>query len=143
MLHVLLFYFVSGVFSRQYLSVDCTSLPQADYPFCNPGLTPATRAWDLVSRLTTEELYGQCGANAESILRLGINKYNWRSNCLHGWAKSGGQWPEGVFWTNFPTPLGRLICCSLVEWLLSWGMLKQCVHCGLCMIQVYWFLFCK
>ena len=30
----------------------------------------------------------------------------WRSNCLHGWAESGGEWLPNETWTVFPTPLG-------------------------------------
>ena len=87
-------------------SVDCQSLPQSRYPFCNYNLSAEDRASDLVSRLTLSELYAQCNSDAPGIPRLGIKSYDWRSNCLHGWSKSGGMWPKGVSWTVFPTPLG-------------------------------------
>lgn len=88
-------------------SVDCTGSPQSSYPFCDPKLPPEDRASDLVSRLTPEELVSQSNARPGAIPRLGIKDYNWRSNCLHGWALSGGKWPPGITWTNFPTPLGK------------------------------------
>lgn len=87
-------------------SVDCQSKPQSSYPFCNPKLSPEERATDLVSRLSVEELINQTSSIAPAILRLGINAYNWRSNCLHGWDKGGGPNWLGYTWTVFPAPIG-------------------------------------
>ncbi len=87
-------------------SVDCQSAPQSAYPFCDPALTPQERATDLVSRLTVQELFEQTSSIAVSIPRLGIKHYNWRSNCLHGWGKSGGSWLKDLAWTVFPMPVG-------------------------------------
>jgi beta-glucosidase len=87
-------------------SVDCTSEPQASYPFCNPKLDAGTRASDLVSRLSLLELIEQTSTIAPGISRLGINAYNWRSNCLHGWDKGGGPDWLGYTWTVFPAPIG-------------------------------------
>ncbi len=87
-------------------SVNCRSKPQSSYPFCNSALSPQERATDLVSRLTTEEVIWQTSSLAPAISRLGIKHYNWRSNCLHGWAKSGGAWFSDLFWTVFPMPVG-------------------------------------
>ncbi|XP_065179403.1 uncharacterized protein LOC135809887 [Sycon ciliatum] len=86
-------------------SVDCKSQPQAGYDFCNTELTPEKRATDLVGRLTLDELIQQTWTIAPAIDRLGIKDYNWRSNCLHGWAASGGHWEEDQKWTVFPTPI--------------------------------------
>ena len=87
-------------------SVDCNSQPQASYPFCNYKLNSDERATDLVSRLTQEELIEQTSSIAPAISRLGINAYNWRSNCVHGWSKSGGPNWLGYTWTVFPAPIG-------------------------------------
>ena len=87
-------------------SVDCQSPPQSSYPFCDPTRSPAARADDLVSRLTQEELIDQTFYIAPAISRLGINAYNWRSNCLHGWSLSGGPNWLGYTWTVFPAPVG-------------------------------------
>jgi beta-glucosidase len=87
-------------------SVDCQSLPQASYPFCDPKLNPEARATDLVSRLTVDELISQTFYLAPTISRLGINAYNWRSNCAHGWTESGGPDWLGYTWTVFPAPIG-------------------------------------
>ena len=87
-------------------SVDCQSQPQSNYPFCNPKLSPEDRATDLVSRLSQEELIDQTSSIAPAISRLGINAYNWRSNCVHGWSQSGGPNWLGYTWTVFPAPIG-------------------------------------
>ena len=87
-------------------SVDCQSPPQSSYPFCNPKLSPEARATDLVSRLTQDELIAQTFYIAPAISRLGINAYNWRSNCAHGWTKSGGPDWLGYTWTVFPAAIG-------------------------------------
>ena len=87
-------------------SVDCQSQPQASYPFCNYKLSAAERATDLVSRFSLEELINQTSTIAPAIPRLGINAYNWRSNCLHGWDKGGGPNWLGYTWTVFPAPVG-------------------------------------
>ena len=87
-------------------SVDCQSQPQTSYPFCDPLLSPQDRATDLISRLSLSEAILQTGTTAPAISRLGINAYNWRSNCLHGWSKSGGPDWLGYTWTVFPAPIG-------------------------------------
>ena len=87
-------------------SVDCQRQPQAGFAFCNPQLSAAERATDLVSRLSLDELINQTSSIAPAISRLGINAYNWRSNCLHGWGKSGGPDWLGYVWTVFPVPIG-------------------------------------
>ena len=87
-------------------SVDCQSQPQSGYPFCNPNLTPEQRTTDLIARLTLGEIINQTTSIAPDISRLGIKAYNWRSNCLHGWSKSGGHWYSGLLWTVFAAPIG-------------------------------------
>ena len=87
-------------------NVDCSSSPQSGYPFCDTGVHPLKRAEDLVSRLTLEEVINQSSTIAPAIPRLGLKAYNWRSNCLHGWSKSGGHWDPDMKWTVFPAPIG-------------------------------------
>ena len=89
-----------------YQSVLCQSGTQAAFPFCNDTLDFAARADDLLGRLTVEEMINQTSSIAPAISRLGINAYNWRSNCLHGWSKSGGKWESNLKWTVFPAPIG-------------------------------------
>ena len=63
------------------------------------------RVADLLSRLSESEKIAQTWSIAPAIPRLNISSYNWRSNCLHGWAASGGAWLPNETWTVFPTPL--------------------------------------
>jgi len=48
-----------------------------------------TRVADLVARLTLEEKVSQMVHDAPAIERLGIPKYNWWNECLHGVARAG------------------------------------------------------
>ena len=95
-----------GKFSTAVPSVDCQSKPQSELPFCDTSLSFMARAQDLESRLTTSEKIAQTSSIAPAIPRLGIKDYNWRSNCLHGWSKSGGKWTSDLAWTVFPAPIG-------------------------------------
>lgn len=87
-------------------NVDCTSMPQSSYLFCKTGSDHMKRAVDLASRLSTLELIDQTSTIAPAIPHLGIRDYNWRSNCLHGWSKSMGDWGNTLKWTVFPAPIG-------------------------------------
>lgn len=87
-------------------NVDCRSEPQSSFAFCNPELTSQERATDLVMRLSLDELIDQTSAAAPAIQRLGINAYNWKSNCLHGWSKLGISDWFGYTWTVFPAAIG-------------------------------------
>ena len=96
---------IKGINPIRVTSVNCKSLPQANYPYCDPLLSAKKRATDLVKRLTIVELINQTSSIAPAIPRLGINAYNWRSNCMHGWSKSGGPDWLGYTWTVFPAPI--------------------------------------
>ena len=90
----------------RYQSVMCQKDPQASYAFCNVNLDFVSRTDDLVGRLTMAEMIQQTSSIAPAIPRLGINAYNWRSNCMHGWSRSGGKWIDTLQWTVFPAPIG-------------------------------------
>ncbi|KAL6066428.1 Beta-xylosidase/alpha-L-arabinofuranosidase 2, variant 3 [Balamuthia mandrillaris] len=68
------------------------------YPFCDYKLPVEERVKDLLSRLTLEEKVGQMVTDAPAIPRLGIESYQWWSECLHG-VKANGA-------TSFPAPIG-------------------------------------
>ncbi|KAE9591108.1 hypothetical protein Lal_00021402 [Lupinus albus] len=70
-------------------SCDTSNLSTRSYPFCNPKLSIAQRAKDLVSRLTLDEKLSQIVNSAPSIPRLGIPSYQWWSEALHGVANAG------------------------------------------------------
>ncbi len=68
-------------------------------PYQNPKLSSEERAKDLLSRLTlTEKATLMCDIS-EAIPRLGIKKFNWWSEALHGLANNDKV-------TVFPEPIG-------------------------------------
>ncbi|EFU31477.1 xylan 1,4-beta-xylosidase [Segatella buccae] len=68
-------------------------------PYCNPALSARERARDLLSRLTLEEKARLMLDESPAIPRLGIKKFFWWSEALHGAANMGGV-------TVFPEPVG-------------------------------------
>ena len=69
------------------------------YPYQNPALGSEERAKDLLSRLTlTEKATLMCDIS-DAIPRLGIEKFNWWSEALHGLANNDNV-------TVFPQPIG-------------------------------------
>jgi beta-glucosidase len=54
------------------------------YPYQNPKLSSEERAKDLMSRLTLKEKAALMLDESEAIPRLGIKKFNWWSEGLHG-----------------------------------------------------------
>lgn len=98
---------------------DCINGPLAKFPICDPSLPSRDRAADLVSRMTTSEKITQLVTTAEAIPRLGLPKFEWWSEALHGVAYSpgvsfGGDLPAA---TSFPMPinLGAAFNLSLVH----------------------------
>lgn len=69
------------------------------YPFQNPQLSSEERARDLISRLTIEEKAILMCDQSDAIPRLGIRKFNWWSEALHGYANNDSV-------TVFPEPIG-------------------------------------
>ena len=69
------------------------------FPYQNPKLSSEERAIDLISRLTLEEKAILMCDISEAIPRLGIKKFNWWSEALHGLANNGNV-------TVFPEPVG-------------------------------------
>lgn len=68
-------------------------------PFQNPELSMEARAKDLISRLTLEEKALLMQDQSPAIPRLGIKKFNWWSEALHGLANNDSV-------TVFPEPIG-------------------------------------
>ena len=83
------------------LFVCCASLSASaqKYPYQNPDLSAKERAKDLCSRLTLEEKAMLMLDESPAIPRLGIKKFFWWSEALHGAANMGNV-------TNFPEPVG-------------------------------------
>ena len=84
---------------------DCKSGPLSKFPICDLSLPSHQRAVDLVSRMTTAEKIVRMVNDGNSIPRLGLPRYQWWSEALHGVAYSpgvsfGGDLPAA---TSFPT----------------------------------------
>ncbi|HEV8283121.1 MAG TPA: xylan 1,4-beta-xylosidase [Chitinophagaceae bacterium] len=71
---------------------------QQSLPYQNPGLSSEDRAKDLISRLTLEEKALLMQDQSPAIPRLGIKKFNWWSEALHGLANNDSV-------TVFPEPI--------------------------------------
>ena len=69
------------------------------FPYQNPGLSSEERAKDLISRLTLSEKATLMCDVSDAIPRLGIKKFNWWSEALHGLANNDSV-------TVFPQPVG-------------------------------------
>ncbi len=63
------------------------------------SLSAQERAEDLVSKMTVEEKVGQLSHSASAVERLGVSKYNWWNESLHGVARAGTA-------TMFPQAIG-------------------------------------
>ena len=71
----------------------------ANAPYLNPDLPTEQRVDDLVSRMTLDEKISQMRDHAAAIPRLGVPKYDWWNEGLHGVAFGG-------YATNFPQVIG-------------------------------------
>ncbi|MED6221861.1 Endo-1,4-beta-xylanase 2, variant 2 [Stylosanthes scabra] len=80
----------------------------AGYAFCNKSLSVSARVADLVGRLTLQEKIGNLVNTASDVSRLGIPKYEWWSEALHGVSNVGpGTRFSSVVpsATSFPMPI--------------------------------------
>lgn len=71
----------------------------AQLPYQNPSLSAHERAVDLCGRLTLEEKASLMLDDSPAIPRLGIKRFQWWSEALHGVANQGDV-------TVFPEPIG-------------------------------------
>ncbi|HMO62685.1 MAG TPA: glycoside hydrolase family 3 C-terminal domain-containing protein [Ferruginibacter sp.] len=77
----------------------CNFCSAQNFPFQNPNLSTQERAKDLIGRLTLEEKALLMQDQSPAIPRLGIKKFNWWSEALHGLANNNDV-------TVFPEPIG-------------------------------------
>jgi len=81
----------------------CVSLalafPVSSQQYLNPALPLEQRVNDLIGRMTLEEKVSQMRDHAPAIPRLGVPKYDWWNEGLHGVAFAG-------YATNFPQVIG-------------------------------------
>lgn len=82
-----------------WATLAAARLPAQTPDYRNPDLPFEVRVNDLVSRLTLEEKVSQMQDVAPAIERLGIPRYNWWNEALHGVARAGLA-------TSFPQAIG-------------------------------------
>ena len=80
------------------LTMFSSPIKAQTYPYQNPNLPVEQRAKDLLSRLTLEEKASLMLDESPAIPRLGIKKFFWWSEALHGAANMGNV-------TVFPEPV--------------------------------------
>ena len=73
--------------------------PPKNAPYMDPALALDQRVDDLIGRMTLEEKVAQMRDHATPIPRLGVPKYDWWNEGLHGVAFAGTA-------TNFPQVIG-------------------------------------
>lgn len=68
------------------------------YKFQNASLSVEERVQDIVSEMTLQEKVSQMRYDAPGIERLGLPRYNWWNECLHGVARAGEAtvFPQGI-----------------------------------------------
>lgn len=88
-------------FTLVWLMAALPALAKTDgmIPFRNPDLPMDKRVDDLISRLTIEEKISQTMMDSPEIQRLGVHRYHWWNEALHGVARNGVA-------TVFPQAIG-------------------------------------
>ena len=81
------------------LGLFCISVTAQQLPFKSSKLKTEDRIKDLIGRLTLEEKASLMFDQSPAIPRLGIKKFNWWSEALHGFANNDNV-------TVFPEPIG-------------------------------------
>jgi beta-glucosidase len=82
-------------------ALGTAALCAADAPltYLDPGQPQEVRIHDLISRMTLEEKVSEMANATPGVARLGIPKYNWWNEALHGVARAGHA-------TVFPQAIG-------------------------------------
>lgn len=82
-----------------FISFFLSVIIHGQLPYQNPKLSSEERAKDLISRLTLNEKASLMCDVSDAIPRLGLKKFNWWSEALHGLANNSNV-------TVFPEPIG-------------------------------------
>ena len=88
-----------ALFALAFLSIARNSHSASEALYLDPSLPVSVRVDDLVGRMTLEEKASQLVNQARAIPRLGVPRYDWRSEALHGIAGRSVA-------TVFPEPVG-------------------------------------
>ncbi|KAJ4952370.1 hypothetical protein NE237_029202 [Protea cynaroides] len=84
---------------------EANGLAVSNFAFCDKSLSYSVRAKDLIDRMTLSEKTRQLGDHAYGVPRIGLPKYEWWSEALHGVSNTGPgvHFDEAVpSATNFP-----------------------------------------
>lgn len=89
---------------------DCINGPLATNLVCEPTASTAGRAKAVVDKFTVSEMITNTGNTSPGVARLGLPKYEWWNEALHGVAEGHGVkfQPAGQSFssaTSFPVPL--------------------------------------
>jgi beta-glucosidase len=97
---------ICAFFIVGFAGAQTTSSPK-QLPYLNPALPLDQRVDDLVGRMTLEEKASQVVHQAAEIPRLGVPRYNWWHEALHGvLAKHATVFPEPIgLGATFDSPL--------------------------------------
>src|SRR4249920_3640742 len=85
---VVLYFNCFAVYAQNSYNHINDSSTKPSYPFQNSALSADERAKDLISRLTLQEKASLMFDQSPAIPRLGIRKFNWWSEALHGLANN-------------------------------------------------------
>lgn len=159
-LHVFLcFFFLSDFLNRSQVSGQSSPVFACDVAknsnltrvgFCDKSLSIDERVSDLVKRLTLQEKIGNLVNSAVDVSRLGIPKYEWWSEALHGVSNVGpGTRFSSVVpgATSFPMPIltaasfnsslfeaiGKVRFCDEISLYVCINFFSA-LSCGLCSI---------
>ena len=107
------------------LTMSSGNASAQQFPYQNPALSAHERAVDLCGRLTLEEKASLMLDDSPAIPRLGIKRFQWWSEALHGVANMGDV-------TVFPEPIG-MAASFKTEWCIESLMqhLMRCVPNGM------------
>lgn len=103
-------------------------MDMSSFAYCDLSLPYDTRVKDLIDRMTLQEKVQQVGDTATGVPRIGLPKYEWWSEALHG-VSNVGQWNSKASFfddempgaTSFPTPI-----CTVASFNQSmWKMIGQ------------------
>ncbi|XVF24229.1 hypothetical protein REPUB_Repub13aG0109700 [Reevesia pubescens] len=95
------------------------NLNMADFAYCDKTLPYEVRAKDLVDRMTLAEKAKQMGDQATGVIRIGLPRYYWWSEILHGVSHFG----HGTYFnelvpnaTSFPTVIHSAASFNQTLW---------------------------
>ncbi len=93
-----------------YPNSACSFGINTDKPFCDPSLPTAERARDLISRMSLDEKLQQLLSEAPAIPHLGIGRYQYWGEALHGQIGPGT--------TVFPQVIGLAASFNRSAWVM-------------------------